>query len=207
MRLKQYITEDTTSDPKDIINTLHTDCSDYFKHIKYGVKSFRGSKIRVYYKKIKPRKNRIPKDTPKKVHEYLDKEFKKAFGWNVRSEGVFATADLDTAIAYGTPYYFYPSNGFKMVYSDTIDDLTLYLEDNNVILNDVWNHNKRELLDGWKSKIDELGIVYEYKQGGPADINKALQTFNEVIFKCDFYYIVNVDFVTSHFNKIYNIEL
>jgi hypothetical protein len=157
----------------------------------------------VMYKKIKPRKNRKPKDPPKEVHEYLDKEFKKAFGWNVRSEGVFATADLDIDEDYGIPYYFYPSNGFKMVYSDTIEDLTLYLEDNNVILNDVWNHNKRELLDGWKSKIDELGIVYEYKQGGPSDINRALQTFNEVIFKCDFYYIVNVDFVTKHFDEIY----
>jgi hypothetical protein len=203
MRLKQYITEDKITDPKAFINTLHTDCSDYFKYIKYGVKSFRGSKIRVYYKKIKPRNNRIPRDTPKEVHEYLDKEFKKRFGWNVRSKGVFATANFDAAEDYGTPYYFYPSNGFKVVYSDKIDDLTLYLDDNNVIHREG---NKWITTDVWKSKIDELDIVHEYKQGGPADINKALQTFNEVIFKCDFYYIVNVNFVTIHFDEIYNIE-
>ena len=200
MRLKQYITEDTTSDINTIINTLHTDCSDYFKHIRYGVKSFRGSKVMVMYKKIKPRKNRIPRDTPKEVHEYLDKVFKKQFGWNIRSEGVFATADLDTAEDYGIPYYFYPSNGFKVVYSDKIEDLTLYLDDNGVIYREG---KKWVTTDGWKSKIDELGIVYEYKQGGPSDINKALQTFNEVTFKCKFYYIVDVDFVTEHFNEIY----
>ena len=200
MRLKQYITEDKIVDPKAFINTLHTDCSDYFKYIKYGVKSFRGSKIKVYYKKIKPRKNRKPKDTPKEIHDYFDKEFKKKFGWNVRSEGIFVTADLNMAEDYGIPYYFYPSNGFKMVYSDTIDDLTLYLDNNDVIYREG---NKWITTDGWESELKELDITNKYKQGDPKDINKALQTFNEVIFKCDFYYIVDIDFVTDYFDMIY----
>ena len=193
MRLQQYLTESQQT-PEEIIDILHKDCSDYFKYIRYGVKSFRGSVSGppVWAKKT-PRKNREPLNTDKDTHKLLDNAFKKKFGWKVRSEGVFATAHFDQAEDYGDPYYFFPSNGFKMVYSSDINDLYMYTGKKDHIISTY---------GGMESYIDQR-IIPSYKQGGPKDINKALQTFNEVIFKCKFYYLVDTDFVTEFFDMVY----
>jgi len=203
MRLQQFINEKTV-DPEQLISTLHKDCSDYFKNIRYGVKSFRGAHLplgTIYIKKT-PRKNRKPKDTDPMIHKVLDEMFYNKFGWHVRSEGVFATASLDNAEEFGTAYYFYPSNGFKMVWSNYIDDITGFLWNRMVLVGGDYHAS-----EVWKERMDKLKLMDSYEQGGPKDLNKALQTFNEVAFKCKFYYLVNVKFVTEHFDELYRMSI
>ncbi len=206
MKFKQYIIEN--ENPNDIINLLHKNCSDYFKYIRYGVKSFRGTKKNIsIYKKFTPRTDRTSLSTPKHTHKYLNKLFKEKFGWNVRSEGVFVSSYLDAIYQYGEPYYFYPSNGFKVIYSNNITDLYLDIKyEHSGKFSDLLSKDYLLSKDPFdKDNIKKLSdeLMSYFNTGGPQDINKALQTFNEVVFKCKFYYLVDLNFVTDHFDEIY----
>jgi len=195
MRLQQFITE-KTEDTEKIIEMLHKDCSEYFDNIQFGVKSFRGHKgISGIYEKITPRTDRKPRDMPLEVHERLSKSLKRKFKWNPREEGVFVTGVLEEAEGFGTPYYFYPSNGFKMVWNTKIFDIFEYLRAHGYV-------KKGKVIDD--EYVYEISkIMRSYKSGGPKDINTALQSGNEVAFKCKFYYLVDIDFVTNNFDDIY----
>jgi len=200
MRYQKYLNERdytiSNIETEEIINQLHIDCSDYFKYIKYGVKSFRGTKkkYRNIYTKIKPRKNRIPSGLPEVIHDELGLQLKKKFGWNPRTEGVFATGDFIQSQEFGDPCYFYPSNGFKMIWSDIINDIYVNIKSDGFL-------SFTQPDESINSYIEQL--IKDYKSGTAKDINKALQSFNEVMFQCKFYYMVNINFVTQNFDRIY----
>ena len=207
MRLKQFITEELNiGDPQDIIDILRKDCSDYIKYKPNNAYIYRGARLprnTLIEKKI-PRTNRKPKDTPEEVHEYLNKEFKKVFGWNVRSEGVFCTSNYEETYNYGNPYSMFPSNGFKVIYSGVVNDLLLYLENiAHVIIQSNGFSSTWHARENWEEKIKSINIKELYKQGGPKDIDKALYTGNEMVIKCKFYYLVAPHFVTNYGSKIF----
>ncbi len=198
MRLHNFINEKKISDD-EAISILHKDCSDFFKNIQYGMKSFRGVKKQIsdIIEKRKSRKNREPKDTDQKIHKKIDNWFYKKYKVKPRSEGIFVTQGYIDAEYYGYVYYFYPSNNFKVIWSNDIIDVYKTLLDDKII--GAWGKIKDK---NWEKYL-EKNILPTYKVGGPTKVNEALGSLNEVMFICNYYYLADVDFVSRNFDRIY----
>lgn len=69
-------------------------------------------------REIEVRKDRRPRDSAKISHELMDEYFQEKFGANVRSAGLFATGDKQTAVPYGKVYYVFPVGDFKFVWGE-----------------------------------------------------------------------------------------
>jgi hypothetical protein len=199
--------DDRDKKTKEIIMTLHKDCKTFIESIHFGQKVFRGSKKRANpLLKVTPRKDRKPKDMPQDVHAALGRAFVKRFGWNPRTEGVFATGGYPQAEEYGTAYYFFPIGDFKVVYSKTVDDLLIYLENQGVIQQGLIGR-KFELSKRDKDRdLDKMAnnLVKMYVQ----DTNtakKAQYSYNEMMFQCKAYYLVDTKFVTRNYDEVFAI--
>ncbi|MFW6129888.1 MAG: hypothetical protein ACOC56_01815, partial [Atribacterota bacterium] len=137
--------------------------------------------------KIKPRTNRIPRNTSLLVHDILDEKFKKKFGWKARSEGVFVVGNASEAGTYsmGEVFLFFPAGNYKYIWSPTINDLYLY----------------SDFIITMPEKFDKILESYTDK-----DLKKYMnnQTFycKEIMFKCNEYYLVHVDFADLVLKKI-----
>lgn len=116
---------------RSIINKIKEQCSDIIKEYdKATTVLWRGSSgsrlIKLdkegYIFKAYPRDDRYPKDTPQEIHELLDDAFYRKFKWHPRSQGVFAS-HFSVALGYGIPFVFLPVNGYKYIWSKTINDL------------------------------------------------------------------------------------
>jgi hypothetical protein len=224
MRLQTYLNE--TIDPyivNSIWKKLTKDCMPFLKELKksnsprdkFFYRGFHGGNLYSEIDKKKVRNNREPSDTPLAIHNYLNKEFKKKFGWNVRGEGSFATSDKERAGGYGTPFLFFPVGKYKYVWSEEVSDLYAYLGGHHLkytvdalngvvydIENDYYNEptdteeSKMTLLDYTKFRIKET--IDEFEKS----VNRAMSTYksnnmrdamisqSEVVFKCKEYYAV-----------------
>ena len=132
MRLENFIINEASEE--ETLQQFLKETKQYRDMMK-GVRLWRGHNKKIDgIKKFTARKDRQPKDTPKEVHEWLDKFFKQNFGWKARSEGVFAAA-MPNGIEHFGKYVdlIYPCNGFKFVYASNIQDLTAWLEDEGYI--------------------------------------------------------------------------
>jgi hypothetical protein len=110
---------------EDTISKIKKDCQPFLKEIKsVGRLLYRGSKIQIKsYKILKSYlEDRTPKNMNIEVHDYLNKQFKKKFGWPIRN-GIFVSFDPDMAASYGTPYFFFPIGKYKYSFSKKVVDL------------------------------------------------------------------------------------
>lgn len=144
MRFDDYLIDEVDYSPMkldvaEIYTTLTKDCGLFLKELEKtgspipkNAKSIptslrwllRGTMKSVdKIKKFTPRTDRRPKDTPDKLHNLFDKEFRKRFGWAARSEGVFVTSNYKEAKSYGTPYIFFPIGRYDYIWSPKIADL------------------------------------------------------------------------------------
>jgi hypothetical protein len=126
MRLENYINESTDEDKLQI---FLSEVSDYLKEMN-GVRLWRATNKDIKgIQKFSARQNRQPRDTPLEVHKWLDDWFKKNFGWRARSQGVFAASTSGGIQMFGKNVnLIYPCNGYKYIYSNSIHDLTEYLD-------------------------------------------------------------------------------
>ncbi len=152
---------------------------------------YRGSEKHIeHYQYIVPRPHRNPIGMSVKAQEMLDKLFQKKFGWEVRSEGVFATGYERNAGLFGKPYIFIPENdNYKFVWSPKIEDIN-YDENfsaiHEEILDDFDNDKTNDLLDELKI------IVSLYKD---KNLVAAIESGNEISFKLQTgFYLVNIDY-------------
>ena len=116
----------------EALEIVSKECSKIIKTcINAGGFIYRGLRITDRLKEIgeniymvTPRKNRKPKDTTEELHTLVDISFKKRFGWNARSEGIFCTGSIKEALDYGnTIGIIFPVDGFKYLWSHKIRDL------------------------------------------------------------------------------------
>jgi hypothetical protein len=124
-------------------------------------------------------------NTPLVVHEFLDELFFDRFGWKPRSSGVFVSPNEREAKAYGPiskhSVVFLATDPFKVIWSPQVEDLFVFLNGNGII------RDEKLLTDYQKKRICK--IVDTYIEGSLDDalmIGK-----NEVMFKCNGYYLVN----------------
>ena len=217
MRLYEYIKDDTEDgymdddiiddtiddvEKKRILNMIRKDCKPFLKESStYFTRSFTESHGVDNIRKIKPRKNRKPKDTPLYLHDILNNWFRSKFGWNVRSEGVFTYPGKGDFYGDSNIYYFFPIGSFKFVFSDTISDLYNTLDhifDHFKHNNYDWS-NLKDLNDkGDYVILDKIFNEFVMKYGKTYR-NKNLKSISEksanreheVVFKCKEYYIIN----------------
>lgn len=139
---------------------------------------------------------RIPVDTPLNLHNRLNVEFIKKFGWPVRN-GVFCLPDKGTADNYASiaasklnnydfpcAYFFVPVGDFKYCWSPKYKDLT----------SDI----KVKSLNSWQKELSNLSdtkvrnIVNTYKDDDIEDANYTrLKDASEISFNCSEYFLIS----------------
>jgi len=187
----------------ELIDQIQEDCKYYFDRNGRPLHSY--PVYRGIYPPIKtietkkPRKDRTPIDTPKEIHKKLDELFKKEFGWKARSEGVFVTGSRSQAGMYGDPHIVLPIGKFKYVWSPSIPDLTVYLERDVHVLMRI--HGKEEIIMEPEEYNKILkNTVNKYKS---TDFENAILSRNEIIIKCDRYYLINENFLDIKYRDLF----
>ena len=197
MRLEQYLTEEYS--PEEVIKMVRKDCSEALNAmIRTHNALWRGSddSFSGYIKAFTPRTDRRPRDTKKWVHDILDEEFEKKFGWKVRSEAAFATASKSVADGFGNrAYMFFPFDGFEIVWSDKVSDLTMKFV--SVYRDNDFRNRAEEEEKAIRKVVD--GLMKTYKEG---NIDQAIYSMNEISFKCKKYYLVDDDMWDDGFYEI-----
>ena len=154
------------------------------------------------FQKFKPRIDRKPKDTPQQIHDQLNYLYKKKFGWNVRSEGVFLSTSSTQSLMFAKQsFIFFPIGKYKYVYNNDIDDVTQHIEDVNILsfLHKDWFVN----LGIEQDTIDRVltDIVYSSDNNNLKNIHVGSGT--EISFKCKEYYLVNTSIFFDKIDEIY----
>lgn len=204
MRLKKYINEihlpSWDEEVGPVIPKIQKNCKQILPvYKKTGMKFFRGVfGVVDNWIERKPRRNRLPMNTPGHLHDIVDSVFKKRFGWKVRSEGVFVTSDVGSADSYGFPCVFFPFDGFKFIWSPKIDDLYMEID----VFFKKWlkeTDHPMKWLDVRPTNIDDIeeGVLKAFfdwlveKYYTDTNLAYALKSGNEVMFKCKKYYAVD----------------
>ena len=122
-RLMKYIDDDQW---EKLRNGLLSNCKLFIKDIKGVNKLLYRSSPRIIesYQIIRSHlMDRIPKDIDRQMHDELNDEFERRFGWAVRN-GVFASSDYDDIKSYHkNTYIFFPIGNYECVWSPYVDDL------------------------------------------------------------------------------------
>ncbi len=196
MRFKQHLNEDSYI-TDEIVEQINRDCSVFLKESK-GFPFYRGSKTAKVktFKKITPRKDRKPLDTPLILHNEINKEFKKQFGWYVRSEGVFCTGDSAQTNYFGDMYIMLPIGSYKYVWSPSIIDFGVELE-----YRGVYNNGSDNIYlepEQYNKIIEDMVETYRN-----TDLYGAWKSRNEVSIQCKEYYLIKPSFLDIHRRDIF----
>jgi len=205
MRIKQYLNDETrfikdkVVTDETLINIIKKKCLPFLKENKGGKLLWRGSRWDIENIKIlTPRQNRLPMDTPERIHNFVDDIFKKKYGWKARSEGVFVTSNRKEAQDYGNIGIFFPIGKFNYLYNNKIRDFTENLKNSGIIsFDDIDAAAYKEF---WKSPPDEdelkeinqlrdnlINTIRSYEK---TNLSKASRSDIEIIFKCEHYYLI-----------------
>jgi len=197
MRLFTFLTEKLTPEVKyereygatyeQVYNTITKDCSHFLKE-SGGAIAWRGSAKKYSpTEPIDPYTARIPRNTDKHVHDYLNKRFHEKFGWKVRS-GVFAVGGDGPSAIYGHKHLFFPIGTFKFVWSPSVPDLFKKpLADPNAL--NLKGISWRTYFENKESSFNRL--INSYRD---SNLIEALKSANEISFKVKKYYMVKKDF-------------
>ena len=189
MRLKQYITEVVTTDIDEYLPILEKECAPYLKECKKaGGFLYRAINDSFSIKKMKPRSDRRPRDTPIELHNFMDDYFKKNFGWKARSEGVFVSSDFSYISEYASHVHmFFPIGKFKYVWSKHVSDIFIIFREHEIIdIND--NEMNGDISDHEDTLID---VLRHYQNN---NLYSAIVAGNEVMVKCKEYYLINMKY-------------
>lgn len=194
---KQFILMEADTDTDELLALLERDCGPFLAESKQRGLLRRGmSKLndndatfvsspysteKVPYWKKQPRTDRRPLDIDKKIHLKLDDWFQSKFGFKARSSGLFCfgTGATSSAISqYGTEYYIFPIGEFKYAWSPNVKDLFITIS----------TSKQRDEDDGKDStdNIDSFMNEFKYQD---TDLDQAIVSRNEIMIKCDKYYI------------------
>lgn len=202
MRLTQYINEKVGV--QEALDLIFKNCDPYITESKGdGIGNlYRGSdrlKGNTFLK-LKPRKDRKPKDSSSKFHNMANKYFKKHHGVNARSEGVFATNNSDSARHYGKLGVVFPIGEFSYLWNPIVGDLYWDVSAKRKspsevgFLERIWMkilgvYSTLETDDEYEQRIED--VIKSYKS---TNLQKAIVSNNEVMLFCKEYYLIEYNF-------------
>ena len=177
-----------------VIDALKSKCGKYYRDAKKSGKVFYRGTYKVDWHvpiaEIAPRTDRRPKDTGKMLHDLIDDLLEKKFGWRPRSEGIFTSSHRGMVAGYGHTFSVWPIGAYKFVWSDDVRDMFNILRAELKLASHEMNSNAvmmKVLQDsGNQNKIKKIVDSFQ-----DTDIKKAWGSGNEVVFKCNSYYLVN----------------
>jgi hypothetical protein len=193
MRLIKHIDEKLSMDERyfrkhgmyhaDIITMIEKNCKKFLAELMGGKLLWRGAGTHDFKagEVLKPRPNRQPRNTPKKVHTHLNKLFKEKFGWKARN-GMFVTGGWVPAI-YGNEHIFFPIGNYKYVWSEKHEDLYRH-----PIAHIAIGISDKEHIE--QSEKHFKRVLNTYKA---TDLKGASYTRNEISFKVSKYYMIPND--------------
>jgi hypothetical protein len=196
---KQYLSEDGESNEvKDLIEShcgpfleqshgagfLYRGVKD-FNRLDYDVvKLYDGTKTTYATKTV--RQDRIPLNTRRQVHKWIDEWFEKNLGFKARTSTMFAFGEIKrrTYLAqYGTPCVVFPIGPIRFAWSPKVRDLFISLPD------EQWTsqgHEGEEL----KKMIWEWLDDHDYQT---TDLAAAIRSEHEIMIQCDKYYAFEME--------------
>ena len=187
MKIEELIVEELTDD--EILEILESDCRPFLESCGNRF-LYRGSKTNENeptLKKIKPRLDRVPRDMDANLHVMIDNYFEKKFGVRYRSEGVFGTGSIYNAEDYGTVFAMFPIGEFSFISSPRIVDLY-----SNIKMNETFKNMFKTPFDKNKFQHNQE-TINEYLQSknySSDNLAAALHKGNEIMIKCNEYYII-----------------
>jgi hypothetical protein len=119
------------------------------------------------------RQDRTPLDLDPSTHNIVGSFLKDRFGWNPRTEGVFAFGEdvsMSDLKAYGEPCVIFPIGEIKYVWSRHVEDL--------------YSDMKSSLEDGREETVRRWLSDHEYQD---KNLDIAVMRSDEVMIKCDKY--------------------
>lgn len=196
MRLYNYLNEDEgvfqfyNPSEKETLkkawDIIQKDCKPFLKDIR-NARNFlyRGMKEQKNFVKKKVRTDRSPMNTPEDLHELYDRYFKEKFGWNARSNAVFANGNSLEASQYGREFMIFPIGNYKFVWSPEVEDLFV-----NPITRGLKRSDERNN-EGFYQKVKEELDSVNYTDKNMA---LAIRSKNEIMIGTESYYALNVFF-------------
>lgn len=112
-----------------LIKGITSDCKPFWsqmgKHYKNGKYLWRGvaSTFDRDFAYSTVRQDRNPRDTNSVFHKLLDDYLYETFGFRYRSQGLFATTDIEIASDFGDPYIIFPTGDVKACWSNDVTDV------------------------------------------------------------------------------------
>ena len=128
---KRFLNEDVAA-TTDICVIIEKDCGRWLKESGYKP-VYRGMTVHddhvnelpckdAYLAKV--RSNRMPKHSPRWLHNVLNKTFIDRIGIPLRSASLFCIGDYHNAVGYNTPFLIFPVGEYKYAWSPRISDPT-----------------------------------------------------------------------------------
>lgn len=167
-------------------NLIDENCGQWLKekgHPKTLL--FRGtSQVPVMWDFKSPRTDRRPRLISKRLHDFLNVELKKKFGWNVRSEGLFTTANYGKAKIWGDVGIVMPVGNFKYIWMLKDDTTQLYnlFDDDVLSIFDTISDDEKEKFHKMFNKYRTDNLKRYLADPGNA---------GECIIKCDKYLLIH----------------
>jgi hypothetical protein len=191
MRLDNFLKEEESLKEillRKVLSTTEIEKS-FIKLIEKDIFFYRGTRIERSYRILTPRKDRYPRDTPDLWHNLLDEEFKRKFGWRVRSEGIFTNTNLESTRFFGYGMIFIPIGKYKYVYSPYISDFDYNdLEDNYCGYYEVIDYDDKDTYEEGLKVVKEFINNNKYTN---KNIDKIIPNKKiEVIFKCNKFILI-----------------
>ncbi len=192
MKFTEYIEETSKYHLKlyGVVQALNKDCKPIINELRKSGSQllWRGtSKSRTKsIIQVTPRQDRFPKDMPGFLHDALDDEFEKKFGWRPRSTGVFVTSQQREARSYGDSYVFFPVGMYKYLYNQNVVDLFGEVDNDFAGYDDI-NDYLTDKRDDWESEWDfdygegaQGSFHYEGGDTGEVDLDSAIDVAAEL---------------------------
>ncbi len=218
MKFKQYLIESTNKKPfSEIINAIWDDCQPFLKDIAKspgfrGMYSGRGNNNTKDFYTGTVRTDRMARDSDPVVHKMLDKEYKKVFGWNARSNVIFTSGDLHQAQDYGTVYLIFPIGRYKFIWNKFNEDLVDEIPEDSTdratekALNNLPEDASDDEIHTQALKYLQDAVEFYVGRSTDKDILQALERKHEIMVNCKEYYAVNEvlygRLIRSYFNKV-----